>query len=281
MFQVYDMSLNKVSEFGIHGRGPSEFIRTPVIEDIYQDSISTKILVLDEFRKEIISIDLKSSIQKGELITSKKYTIPEQLYGLMDLFYTEDETFVGIYDDRFDKQLDHQGGWFEYVPSSGNFSTYPLRNLTLQPNNDLAETNLNARNPVISKQRDSLAAILIHEPILELIDLNNNHRNVIQTMEFEVPEFYNLDSFNQGELTEYYRSATATDSHIYLLKSEVAMTAMQVPTTLQKLDWQGNLLVEYRIPAEYDLSMVQVDDASHTLYGLSYSNDAVYKFQLN
>jgi len=118
-FHIYDRNRNHITSFGKKGRGPGEFVVTPIINDMYRGKgESITILVENQLTQELYHIDLAASVKNEELILDKNFKIPKKLWGLRDIFYLKDNKFVGTYDDRDQKRLDEKRGGFYFWPES-------------------------------------------------------------------------------------------------------------------------------------------------------------------
>lgn len=278
LFHIYDKNEKYLAGLGVKGRGPGEFMQIPAIEDIEKTKLGFKFLVNDEIRKSLISIDLTASLDSDQLVIENRYTLPNELRGALDFMYGNEDTFIGVYDDRFDKQLDKKRGGFYYNAKTDTFHTFPLNNLEIQPYEMISATNINARMPAISPTGSKVAIIMLHFPQLSILDVGSFATNSY-LLDSNPPEVtFDLEAFKKGEVIEYYRYIDVTNNYIYLLYSGNRIKNDAGETRIQVIDWQGNPSNQYLIPAKYKLSMFVVDEKNKQFYGLSYPNDAIYRF---
>lgn len=278
IFHIYDKNENYITGFGQKGRGPNEFVRAPVIEDIIKQDNIVKAFAYDGIRKELVTINMTTSIDSSKLIVEKRLSLPIELRGAFDFFHINNKTLLGIYDDRFNKQLDERRGGYYYYPKLDTFKTFPLFNLKIRPYEIMPAMNINARMPAVSPDRGKLAVIMMHYPGLEIFDIKS-HSLTRYLLDPNPPrDTFDLKAFKKGEVTEYYPFIYSTNSYIYLLYTGHTASDYKYETKIQIMDWNGNPHAQYLIPAKYALSMFVVDEKNQHFYGLSYPNDAIYKF---
>lgn len=278
LFHVYDKNQEHFAGLGQKGRGPREFTRVPAIEDVMKENASIKFLVNDEIRKELMSLNLTASLDSNKLIIENRYTLPVELRGAIDFLYLDKNKFVGVYDDRFDKQLDEQRGGFYYNAKTDTFEIFSLQNFKIKPYEMMPATNVNARMPAISPDRSKVAIVTLFSPKMAIFEVGSK-TPARYLLDSNLPEgTFELEAFKKGEVIEYYKYIDATNNYIYLLHSGNKIKDNAGETWIQVLDWKGNPSNQYLIPSEYNLSMFVVDEKNKLFYGLSYPNDAIYKF---
>lgn len=284
IIKVYDSNQHLISGFGKKGRGPNEFNMSPVIQDGIKTRNFIRIFTLDQQLLTLSSIDIKTSIDSSKVSINKRYELPRELSGTIDIFYVDSTEIIGTYDDRFSKRLNKKRGGFYYHPRTDNFNTFPLFNLTIKPYEVMPATNINARSSDISPNRSKFASVMMHYPGLEIFDLNSdiNDNPKRYMLDSDPPSVvYDLNTFKEDGYLAYYLDVEASDNYIYLLYLGNKLDDRAHQTYIKVLNWKGKPHKQYLIPSKYNLSMISVDEKNQYFYGLSYSNDAIYKFEYN
>lgn len=277
IFHIYNRKGKKISSFGRKGRGPNELTRTFAIEDIVRNS-PLEAFIYDEIRKELVKINMTASINSGNLNVEKRIEIPDQLQGAFDFLFVNEQEFIGVYDDHFNKQLDEQRGGFYFYPSTGEFQTFSLDNLEIEPYENMPATNINARVPAISPDRSKMAIAMMHYPQITIFNVKDSTRKSHLTNSNPPDDKFKLENFKDGDVTEFYSSIYTTNNYIYLLYSGYKVKESPHPKKIQVLDWHGNPQAQYLIPAEYNVSSFIVDEKNQQFYTLSYPKDTIFKF---
>lgn len=280
-FHIYDDEMEYITAFGSQGKGPREFVRSPIIEDIFRQNQDIYLLINDEMQKELISINFTKSLRERNLVIGDRYDLPSKLDGALDFFYLNESKIVGIYDDRFHQKLDKARGGFYYNFGGNNFETFPLLNLRIEPFEVMAETNINARIPVLSPDREKMAIGMIHFPRLTIYDIESESSEFFLLDQNLPDKTFNLQAFQEGNVVEYIRHLYATDRGIYLLYSGQKANKDNQQGIIKVINWNGTPELEFQTAEKYRLSMFLVDESSETIYGVSYTNDAIYKFDLS
>ncbi|GAA5521088.1 TolB-like 6-bladed beta-propeller domain-containing protein [Aliifodinibius salicampi] len=282
--QIYDKDQNFIGSLGKEGRGPGEFGQPPMIVDGIQSESGLTIFAYDRPTLTLNSIDLTASIDSNKVIINRKYELPKELTGTGadDIFYVDSTMITGVYDDRFSKQLDEKRGGFYYYPKSGEFETFSLYNLRIEPYEMNPASNLNARITTISPDRNKIASLMVHYPGLEVVHLDSTADPSRYLLADAPPKHtFDLEDFKEDKIMTYYKSIYSTDRHLYLLYAGIQEEDFynSHETRIQVLDWDANPIREFKIPAKYSLDMVMVDEEDQRFYGWDNTeNDAVYKF---
>lgn len=287
MFQVYDLQENHISSFGRQGNGPGEFIRQPFFRDVnsFIKNGNDHILFYDESNNMTgVELDVTASIQENEVVIANEFELPEVFsHPMISLFHIESESYLGMYGDQFSQHFDgEEGGWY-YSPADSNVTTFPMYNLYMEPFDAIPESNLNIRHLGVSPDRNKFATALMYAPVIEIFDMSSTDvRLQIQVTNEPFPPSapFTPDDYNENRLTEYFRFIYTSNDHIYLLYTGMELSEPDKEQFVKIIDWEGNPVEHYSISAEYDINWFQVDEENDQLYGLSWSNDAIYRFEL-
>jgi hypothetical protein len=287
MFQVYDLKENHISSFGRQGRGPGEYTRQPNFRDAntFIKNGNDHILFYDASNNMTgVELDVTASMKENEVVIAKEFKLPEIFsHAAISLFHIDNETYLGMYSDQFFQQFDgKEGGWY-YSPADTNVTTFPIFNLSMEPFDAIPESNLNIRRIGVSPDRTKFASALLYAPVIEIFDMySTDVRLQIQVTDEPFPPSapFTPDDFNENNLIEYFRFIYTSNDHIYLLYTGKELSESDKEQFVKIIDWEGNPVQQYSIPAEYDISWFQVDEENNQLYGLSWSNDAIYRFEL-
>ncbi|MCC5905548.1 MAG: hypothetical protein JJU13_05045 [Balneolaceae bacterium] len=272
--------MNHISSFGNKGRGPGEFTFPPIIQDVKLEGITT-VLVHHQMGAELLSIDFTSSIEQNDLVISDRSELPGDLRTVANIFYMPNGGWAGIYDDRGDQTLglEKRVGFYADAGSS-ELKVFPLYNLEIEPFDRSSEMNLNARFPVISPDRTKIAVIMRSYPKLEIFEAGS--KTPTRFILDEPPgDRFDLEDYRSGNHIHFYNYMDATDDYIYLLYSGYKAYEEGRDQKIRIMDWEGNPITQYLIPGEYELTTFDVDEENRQIYGSSYSNDAVYRFEYN
>lgn len=279
---IYNKNENFIADIGKKGRGPSEFSVPPLIRDAIKLDQAINIFTYDHHVLTLNRIDLMTSIDSNKVIIDQKYELPKELTGVVEVFYVDDTMLTGIYDDHFSKQLDEKRGGFYYNLKMKELKIFPLFNLEIIPYAIMPATNLNARMTTISPNRTKLASVMLYYPGLEIIHLDSIITPSRYLLAKNPPKpTFELKDFKEGEITTYYKFIYSSNNFIYLLYAGIQDKNFGDPyeTRIQVMDWNGNPVRVFKIPAKYSLDMFIVDEKNKCFYGLDYTiNDAIYKF---
>jgi hypothetical protein len=277
LYHIYDLRTHrKISTFGNTGQGPTE-IRYPL--HIYDSSLShvfrynPSLATLGSFTFEQI---LTSDLSDGY---SKSVELPRELLSVRDVFFLSDSTLVGTYDDHFNKRLDSNRGVFTFQTNTKDFANISLTNFTVEPNDVMGATNVNARTSTFSRDRGVLLIASVHNPILEIY---NSETSLIESHvifpEFGVTESFKLDDFKNGVLTQYFTFVDHSDNYIYLLYHGYSESESRVDQRIIILNWRYEPVYVIRAPNGYQISSFQVSKDDSFLIAHSIQNDSFYKF---
>lgn len=286
IFQVYDLDENHISSFGRQGRGPGEYTQQPFFEDVnsFTKNRHDHILFYDASNNMIgVELDITASIQENEVVITKEFKLPETFsHAYVSLFHIDSETYLGMYGDQYFQQFDGQeGGWY-YSPADTSVTTFSMYNLSVEPFDAIPESNLNIRNLSVSPDRSKFATALKYAPIVEIFDMHSTEPLQIQVTDKPFPPAapFTPDDYYENNLIEYFKFIYTSNEHIYLLYTGKGYSESGNKQFLKMIDWEGNPVQQYSIPAEYNINWFQVDVENDQLYGLSWNNDALYRFDL-
>lgn len=284
LINVYrDENYNHIADFGRTGRGPNEFTTPPFVRHYLKEGDETNIFAYNQSLLKWLKIDLEASMEANEIILNKAFDFPAELRGAGQIFYVNDTMIMGVYDDHFYKKLDGLRGGFYYYPETGEVETFPLYNLSIEPNepdNVMPATNFNARTSSISPDRSKFATVMVNFPGLEIFGVGSDSPTRYLLDADPPPATLDLKTYKQGEFIQYYNYIETTNNYIYLLKTGILDknwdSAYQ--TRIQVIDWKGNPQAQYIIPDKYSIAMFVVDEKNERFYGISHINDAAYIF---
>lgn len=286
MFQVYDLKENHISSFGRQGNGPGEYTRQPFFGDAnsFIKNGNDHILFYDESNNMTgVELDVTASIKENEVVIAKEFKLPEIFsHPAISLFHIDSETYLGMYGDQFFQQFDGQeGGWY-YSPADTSITTLSMYNLHMEPFDAIPESNLNIRYLGVSPDRSKFATAFLFAPVVEIFDMYSTKPLQIQVTDKPFPPTapFTPEDFNERRLTEYFWFIFTSNEHIYLLYTGKEMSEPNKEQYVKIIDWEGNPVQQYSIPTEYNINLFQVDVENNQLYGLSWNNDAVYRFDL-
>lgn len=276
LYNVYNKNQELVSQFGRMGRGPGEF---PYPIHIY-DSKDHYLFAFESPLLKWNKIDLIKSMEKQEVVIEEDYELPRELNGARDVFFKDENTLVGIYDDYFDKRLDERRGGFYYNIDSQNYELVQLENLKIEPYEVMPATNINAKMPAISPDRSKLAIVSVYSPLIEILNLNTKEVTKINLDKDSYKTEFLLDDFKERKLNLHYTFVHASNEYIYLLYSgQPEEVSDQEERYIRVITWGGDPVSQYTIPAKYSLSSFFVDENARSIYGQSLENDAMYRFK--
>src|SRR5690625_1676914 len=289
MFQVYDLNGNPVSSFGRQGRGPGEYEEPPFFRDTFFSENDREYLLFYDGSNNMtgVMLDLTASIRENDVVIKKEIPLPEVFsHTFVSLYRIDKENYLGLSEDRFYQQHDGlEGGWY-YSPADTSLNTFSMFNLFMEPFDAIPESNLNNRNLTVSPDRQQFAAAFFHAPIIEIFDMySTDVRLQIQVTDEPFPpaEPFTPDDFYEYRFINYFRDIYATNEHIYVLysgKEILEIIESDTEQFIKVMDWDGNPVQQYSIPPGYEIEVIQVDESTNQLYGLSWDNDAIYRFDL-
>jgi len=283
-FKVFDTDLSPLAAFGKAGEGPGELPEQPFLFDIYSGEDIYLGLIYLNSKSELMTIDMSESIRADELDVYSMGQVPAPLSAAQHIFLnTDGESVVGIYDDRFDQQLDQKRGMFYLNPENEEYELVELYNLSITPFDLMAEMNLNGKVPAISRNHKKMVIAGRFSPTVEVVDLSTN---TLAEAYYTVPVLpsseFDLDDFETGEVLTYYNFAGTTDEYIFLLYEGQKNYKLDEPNSkmIQVLDWSGNPAFQFEIPEVYDIHQFTVDSHANRIIAISHSQDALYAFDL-
>lgn len=278
LFHIYDKEFNHQASIGKKGRGPTEFPMPPVIEDVYKQNGNIKALIYNQFRRELIVIDISSSFKEGELIVKHRVELPKKLWGLSNIRYLgSSEGYIGIYEDRNQKRIDGKRGGFYATPQLEKFDFFPLKNLSVEPYQMSPAMNVNGRTPELTPNREKFVTLLAYFPLIEVIDITKREKKQYLLESNPPDSVFELENFKSGETVRYHRDMYATDNHIYILTTNELINSGK--QKIKVIDLMGKAEAVYEISEEYELSSIIVDEERKKIYGTSYRNDTAYIFE--
>lgn len=280
LYHVYDIKTHKkISTFGNTGQGPAE-IRYPL--HIYDSSMShvfrynPSLATLGSFTfEQILSGDLSDGY-------SQRVEFPRELLSARDVFFLSDSTIIGTYDDHFNKRLDSNRGVFAFQTNTNDFVNFSLTNFSVEPDDVMGATNINARTSSISREKGVLLIASVHNPILEIFDLETLliESHVIFP-EFNVTESFKLDDFKKGVITQYFTFVDHSENYIYMLYHGYSESESRDDQRIIILNWSYEPVKVLRVPNGYQFSSFQVSKDDSFLIAHSIENDSFYKFQFS
>jgi len=266
-----------MANFGNIGKGPKE-IAYPI--HIY-DTFKRNAFLYDSQLLQLSEIDIDKSMKSGKLEIVNQFEFPKELSGARDVFYINDKLITGIYDDNFSKRLNEKRGVFFYYQKSGTYELLELNNIDLDPYEAMPATNINAKMPTLSPDRKRLAIASVHNPILEIVDLERKKVKEFKLEGKEVIENYRLEDFKDGEATQYFTFAYSTVDHIYLLyKGYSENNTEEKPDFIKIYTWDGDPVGKYEIPFGYAISSFYLNEEKGELTGHSLENGKTFNFEL-
>lgn len=278
LIKVYDENENFLSGFGRIGSGPNEFDRPPFISEGIIEGDKKAILAHNSQRNSLNVIDLNETIESNEILSLEEIKFPSDLMGISNIYYVSKDTLMGMYSDHHHRRLDGKKGGFYYFPKTEKFETFELANLTIDPFSVTDESNLNARFPVLSHDRKKFAFLMRFAPIFETVDVGYGSVSMFFIESYPETTVYSREAYRDFELTVYYDFAYSAEKYIYLLYRGKPFSLEPQESMIQVLDWDRNPIAQYIVPKEYGLNMFVVDEDRETFYGLSHTNDAIYRF---
>lgn len=278
LIKVYDQNENFVSGFGRIGSGPNEFNSPPFISEGITEGDKKVILAHNSQLNKLNVIDLNETINSNQIVSLELYEFPSDLMGVSNVYYVNEDTLMGMYSDHSYRRLNGKKGGFYYFPKTNRFETFELTNLTIEPFHSTDESNLNARFPILSHDRKKFAFLTRFAPIFEALNVGSESVNTFFIESYPETHVYSLEAYRNFELTHYYDFAYSAERYIYLLNRGEPFSLEPQESKIQVLDWDRNPIAQYIVPKEYGLNMFVVDEGKEMFYGLSYTNDAIYRF---
>ncbi len=285
LFHVYDKKENYLGGFGQIGEGPYELPFYTLIQDVITHNSAIVAFIYNQNRQTLFGVDIPASTQVTEPVVKQEYKLPQELKGAYRFHYLDKESIVGIYDDRFSRLLDHKSGGFYYYVEPDTFETFPLINLEVESNGASpgwimhAGMNLNIRMMAVSPDRTQIALLINRSPKLEIFRVGSHSPDRYLLHPDPPEDIFNIDLVIENAITIYFEDLYATDDYLYMLYSGRLLSDDESHEKyLQVIDWSGLPHKQFKFPASYDLRSVVVDEENKVIYGMSYSNDAIYKF---
>lgn len=281
---VYNRQHQLIARFGRIGKGPGEFLRAPRFKDFVSTDSTIYLFHLEYNRLKYLKIDLLASIRANKTVVDTVYKLPQKLMSATSMYYINNSMLAGYYSDTYYKLIDGKRGLFYYNLNTKKLKTFPqymvnIRNeKKIGPADMMPYVNINARATDISPNRAHLAVVLFSYPRLKIFNVGST-KGTHYLLDSAPVGGLSLDRFEHRDLTIYYRGLVATNKNIYLLYSGAKMkNQSSSPKRIQVVSWQGQPEAQYIIPAKYKLATLSVDEKNNCFYGVSFLNDAIYKF---
>ncbi|MFU8813602.1 MAG: hypothetical protein ACNA78_11600 [Balneolaceae bacterium] len=287
LLKIFDQQLNPVGRFGRTGRGPGEFLRPPMIKDYRPGDDGTAVLVYDDIKRKLIEFHLERSIEQGSLELIREFEFPEAFAGtlLLDLFYLSDHTYVATYDDRSAGVLNKKRGGLIFEEGVNAPRLFDLKNLSIEPYETFPELNLNNRSVGRSGDRRTLYSAFRYSPFVEVFHLDAPDRPALQLYPEEPPpDTYRLDEFNDRALVEHFRDIHVGERYIYLLYTGYPFgddPPDQGDYSIRIITRDGQPVYQFLIDAKEDIRRFIVDEHQKHIIGLSWSMDALYRYDFS
>jgi hypothetical protein len=272
-FHVFNKRGKHITSFGQKGRGPGEFVKAPFLTDIYKQNSTTYGVVYDEVLQKAVTIDLTASISEEELIVQNRLDLPSKLHksSIFNVFYIKEKQYAGMLEDRFYHQINRKRNGFYYDAQKDKLTILPLQNLKIKPNKKFPEVNLNNREARLSPDRSKLAFAMMYYPMVEIFEVGSD--KPVQYLLDNPPEGpFKLSAYKENKLTKYFLGLYVSNKYLYVLGSKKNDQEIFV------MDWNGNPVNKYLIPDQYDLNWITVDEKNKLIYGISYDQGGVFKF---
>lgn len=277
LFNVYNLKTQTLKKFGREGFGPGELKKAPRFTVTYNDNI----LIYEKAQLEIRIIDVIESVEVGKIIYDRIIEVPLKLRSLWSsqIYLVNDSTIVGMYDDRFDKVLDQKRGVLIFNTSTKKIENYHLKNFTVKPFDLMANTNINARAGGVLYNQNKLIFAHHHTSLIETFnyqEMTIQSKNIMHKGD-EFPHIFNSEKFNDNDYKEIFTSLSTSNDLTYILHSN-ALYGDLVDKSIIVLNSKLEIVKQYKVSKKFDVSKITV---SHdVLYGISYNNDKMYKFEL-
>ncbi|WP_020402289.1 hypothetical protein [Gracilimonas tropica] len=266
------------ANFGNTGNGPKEI---PYPIHIY-DTFKRNAFLYDSQLLLLSKVDVDASIGSGKLEIIDQYEFPKELSGIREAFFINEELIAGIYDDRFDKRLDEKRGVFFFHIEENSYELLQLNNIEITPYEVMPAININAKMPTLSPDRTKIALASVHNPILEIVDLEKRQVKELKIEGEDILENYPLEDFKDGEAIQYYTFISSTEKHLYLLCKGYSENNTEAGSDyyIQVYSWEGEPVNQYEVPSGIALSSFFVNEEDAVLIGHSLENGQTYKFKL-
>lgn len=290
MFTAYDTDLNQIATFGKVGNGPGEFsINLVLINSVYcSGKNECTYLNIDHAKLRYMLIDLTNSIKTGETQVIESGNIPNKLMGAFfsDKVFLKSGYIYGQYYDQMFKLLDEQTGVFVSNISTGSLRTYPIFNLQMDSDRPDHIASLNARHTRFNPNTNLMVSVPVYTPMIDFYEFSSdsvlfNYRKYFG--DNSVDSTVNANDFKARNLTRYFGYLHSTHRYIYMIYhhngSDVVLGESE--SSILVMDWSGNPVCGYGIPSDIKIDIYNVSYDDRMLYGVDYSLDQVFRFNIN
>jgi hypothetical protein len=278
-FHVFNKDGTHIASFGREGRGPGEFLRVPFLTDIYRENSQIHGLIDTEISNEAVTVNLSASVSEDEVVVHDNPPLPPDINraSLMQYFNMQESVYAGMLANSLFNQFNNQMSGFYYNSNEDTLTILPLHNLEIEPYEKFPAVNLNNRTAKVSPDRSKLAFGMMYYPMVEVFK-NGSEKPVQYLLEPNPTEGpFQLSDVKEDKIEKYSTNIFATDQYIYLLGARKNGNPDQ-DQHIFVMDWEGNGEAKYKIPGKYDLRSITVDEKNNDIYGISYGQNGVYKF---
>lgn len=291
LIAVYDQNGKYVGGFGKIAQGPNELNDSPIIYNHQTENNQTIVTTFDNNLLTLDKINLTRSIADNNLVIESTYEFPKELRRISTAFYVNSTKITGVYEGQFYKNLDQRTGLYTFNPTTGDFITERLPNIDFKSSNPSNVTyghyitRLNARRSDLSPSNTYFTTIMRYIPLLQIFKVGKSSFEHVGSyyLDNEIRNYhYEMDLFERDYYNSYYLDLSVSDKYIYLLKnSNKAIGDEAREVNIEVINWEGVPQAAYRISSNFDINVFTVNEKDSIIYGLSYSQDALYKFLFN
>ena len=263
--KVYDSQKRSfIGNFAYKGNGPHEFLSFSILNQ-QQDSV---LWVQDYYKKKLMGIDLRKSIDKGVLAVRNNFDY-EKVVDPLQVFYCNDSLLLI-------KNLDHEKGvhYAKFNPLRPDQEVSPI----FMYHTVLSQQDLNMMMSLADclkpdgKMIASLTGVLNQIDILNLEDSTEN----ISVKMGDGPNSIEYIRENRDKLYDYYISLPrCNDTLIFALYRNKEKNNK---TEFHVISWTGKAL--FRLLVREDLRDFNIDWLHGKIYGVTKS-DIVYVYDVN
>lgn len=278
VIRVFDRNYDEVASFGRKGRGPGEFALVPYIQEVHENPCEFS--YFDSITRSLYSVNIAESVDRGETIRNVIFSQSSTPGSAWNTYEIDEGVYFGMYDDTFIREFDGGRGIYLLSNESGETSSYSLYNLAFQegvtnlpdPN---APVNINARAWDFSREYSLAVTALVYAPVIEIIRITEFHTIEVTTLIYEeIPRSFTFSDYEQGQ-TDVFASliSASKNNFIVLLENEDSQK-------LVFIDYDLNVKQILETDINYGLSRIRYDEQYNRIYGLSYEEDAIFRFDL-
>ncbi len=288
---VYDRNGKYLSGFGKIAQGPNELNEAPLIYNHQKINNQSFVTTFDINLLTLDKINLTRSIIENHLIIENTYEFPKESRRISTAFYVDSTKIMGVYEGQFYKNLDQRTGLYTFNPATGDFITERLPNIEFKSSNPSNVTyghyitRLNARRSDLSPSNTYFTTIMRYIPLLQIFKVGKSSFEHVGSyyLDNEIRNHhYEMDLFEKDYYNSYYLDLSVSDKYIYLLKnSNKAIGDEAREVNIEVINWEGVPQAVYRIPSKFDINVITVNEKDSTIYGISYTQDALYNFHYN